>query len=68
MAASTPEYIVAKVNRDVNAALNTTDMKARLYVQGMQVSQSTPASFAKTIAEDAKNWGVLIQTLGFKLD
>ena len=68
MAASTPEYIVAKVNRDVNAALNTTDIKARLYVQGMQVSQSTPASFAKTIAEDAKNWGLLIQTLGFKLD
>ena len=68
VAASTPADIVGKINRDVNAALNTTDIKARLYVQGMQVTQSTPESFAKMIAADAKTWGALIQQIGVKLD
>ena len=67
-ASSMPETIVAKINRDVNSALNVTDLKARLYVQGMQVTQSTPVSFAKTIADDGKLWGKLIQSLNLKLD
>ena len=67
-AASTPADIVQKINRDVNTALNSTDIKARLYVQGMQVVESTPQSFVKMIANDAQVWGKLINELGIKLD
>ncbi len=67
-AKGTPADVVAKINRDVNAALNSTDVKARFYVQGMQVAPRTPEAFANMIAKDSQTWGALIEQLNIKLD
>jgi tripartite-type tricarboxylate transporter receptor subunit TctC len=66
--ASMPREVVLKINRDVNAALALTDIKARFYAQGMQVGGGTPEAFAKLLHDDAKQWGALITQLGIKLD
>jgi tripartite-type tricarboxylate transporter receptor subunit TctC len=67
-AKGTPPDVVAKINRDVNAALSRTDIKARFYVQGMQTAPRTPEAFAAMIAKDSQTWGALIEQLNIKLD
>jgi tripartite-type tricarboxylate transporter receptor subunit TctC len=67
-AAATPADVVKKINADVNATLNQTEIKARLFAQGMQVAPTTPAGFKAVIDGDAKKWGDLIVQLGIKLD
>jgi tripartite-type tricarboxylate transporter receptor subunit TctC len=66
--ASMPREVVMKINRDVNAVINTTALKARLYAQGMQVAAGTPEAFNKVLKDDAQTWGALISQLGIKLD
>lgn len=66
--ASMPSDVVNKINRDVNAALTQTSMKARLFAQGMQTSGGTPDDFKRVMQSDAKKWGELITQLGVKLD
>ncbi len=68
--ASLPTDVVSKINRDVNAVLAQTSVKARLFAQGMQVGagNNTPEAFKRVMQSDAKLWGELITRLGFKLD
>jgi hypothetical protein len=62
--------VVNKINRDVNAALTQTSIKARLFAQGMQLGagNNSPEAFKRVMQSDAKLWGELITQLNIKLD
>jgi tripartite-type tricarboxylate transporter receptor subunit TctC len=64
----TPEAVVARVNGDVNAALQDPAIKGALDRQGLTVVGGSAADFQRVIDADVKRWGPVIGKLGLKLD
>jgi tripartite-type tricarboxylate transporter receptor subunit TctC len=65
---STPADIVDKLNREVNAGLADTKLKARLADVGVEPTPMTPAEFGKLIADDTEKWGKVIQAANIKAE
>ncbi|MGH6675259.1 MAG: Bug family tripartite tricarboxylate transporter substrate binding protein [Xanthobacteraceae bacterium] len=59
--AHTPADIIAKLNRETNAALADPQLQARLAAFGAKVMTSSPEEFSKFIAADIKKWGKVIK-------
>jgi tripartite-type tricarboxylate transporter receptor subunit TctC len=66
--ANTPDEIVAKLNAEINAALADPTIKARLVELGGTVSITTPAEFARFIADEAEKWTKVVKFAGAKPD
>jgi tripartite-type tricarboxylate transporter receptor subunit TctC len=64
MPAATPPAIIARLNREVNAVLNSADVRAALAVQGVEVDGSTPEGLATRIRDDIKKWRDVIASAG----
>jgi len=64
--AGTPKAVVERIHRDTLKALNNTEMKARLYVNGMVPVGNSPAEFAADIAEESKMWARVVRNRGLK--
>ena len=54
--AGTPAAAIAKINRDVAAALNAPEVRQRLEAMGMNVVPGTPEAFARFLAEEIARW------------
>jgi tripartite-type tricarboxylate transporter receptor subunit TctC len=65
---NTPTEIVAKLNREVNAALADPKMKARLADMGGMALAGSPADFAKLIADETEKWGKVIRAANIKAE
>ena len=63
----TPSWIIEKLNKEINAALADSKMRARLADVGGTVLQVSPAEFGKLIADDTEKWGKVVQFVGVKL-
>jgi len=59
--AGTPKDVLVRIQRDTAAVLGETDIKARLYVQGMQPVGNTSAEFAAALKEENKRWAKVVQ-------
>ena len=59
--AGTPKDVVAKIERDTAAVLRDTEVKARLYVQGMQPIGNTSAEFAEQMRKESSHWAALVK-------
>ncbi|MBE9606483.1 tripartite tricarboxylate transporter substrate binding protein [Acetobacteraceae bacterium H6797] len=55
--AATPRPIVERLNREVRAALQTADIKARYNELGITPADYTPEAFADFVAAETKRWG-----------
>lgn len=66
--ANTPAVIIDKLNKEINAALVDPSFKARLADLGAQAYASTPAEFAKFIAEETEKFGRVIRAAGIKAE
>jgi tripartite-type tricarboxylate transporter receptor subunit TctC len=64
----TPVEIVDKLNREINAALADSKMKARLADLGGMVFAGSPADFGKLIAAETQKWAKVIKFSGAKPD
>jgi len=64
--AGTPSEIVAKLERQVNAALAETDVKSRLTSLGAIVDGCSAAEFKTFIAEEIKKWAKVTHFAGIK--
>jgi tripartite-type tricarboxylate transporter receptor subunit TctC len=53
----TPQEIVDRLNKEVNAGLATPTLKARFAELGSTVFPVSPAEFAKFLEEDTEKWG-----------
>jgi tripartite-type tricarboxylate transporter receptor subunit TctC len=65
---NTPAEIVAKLNKEINAALADPNMKTRLADLGGDVLALSPADFGKLIADDTEKWGKVIRAANIKPD
>jgi tripartite-type tricarboxylate transporter receptor subunit TctC len=63
---NTPADIVERLNREINAGLADPKLKVRLAELGGGVFASSPADFAKFIADEAEKWGRVVKFAGIK--
>jgi len=63
-----PAEIVARLNREINAGLASSTIKARLVELGSMVLAGTPAEFGKLIAEETEKWAKVVKFSGAKPD
>ena len=68
MPKNTPAEIIDKLNKEINAALADTKMKARLADLGARVLPGSPADFGKLIADGTEKWARVVKFSGAKAE
>ena len=63
----TPPAVIDAIYRETRKAADSTDLKARLYVQGMVPVASTPQVMESTIEGETRKWTRLIRERGIKV-
>lgn len=58
--AKTPKEVIARLNKEVLAALNSPDVKAKLADLNVTAHPSTPEQLAQLLASETKRWGDVI--------
>ena len=58
--AKTPKSVIARLNKEITAALNSPDVKKRLAEQSVAAQASTPEQAAELLASEVKRWGDVI--------
>src|SRR4051812_41027252 len=66
--AKTPPAIIAKINRDAVASLQTPEAKALLLSQGAETIAMTPAEFGAFQKAEIAKWGRVIKEAGIKAE
>lgn len=66
--AKTPQTAIDDINKALNKALSTPEIRERFATLGLEVASGTPADLQKTMLEDAKRWGPIVKKSGFKAD
>jgi tripartite-type tricarboxylate transporter receptor subunit TctC len=61
-----PASIVERLNRETNAALADSVMKARLADLGSEPLPMSPADFGKLLADEAEKWGRVVHAANIK--
>jgi len=59
--AGTPKEIIDKVYRDTKTALDTTELKARFYVQGLAPVGNSPEDFGKAMKAETQLWARVVK-------
>jgi hypothetical protein len=59
---------VARLNRELRAALASGDVQARIAADGGDVLGSTPEECAADIDHEERKWGALVHKLGLKVE
>jgi tripartite-type tricarboxylate transporter receptor subunit TctC len=62
----TPAEAVDKLNKEINAALTDTKMKARLADLGGIPTPMSPADFGKLVADETEKWGKVVRAANIK--
>jgi tripartite-type tricarboxylate transporter receptor subunit TctC len=58
--AGTAAPVIEKIQQDTARLLDTTEMRARLFVQGMTPVGNSPADFARAIAKESTHWARVV--------
>src|SRR6187549_3578057 len=66
--AGTPPAIIARLNKELNAALAAEDVKTRLATEGAEALPGTPEAYAADIAAEETKYGGLVKKLGLKVE
>lgn len=66
--AHTPRNIVERLNAEVNKAIHSPDLKARLVQQGFDIVGSTPEEFSRTIQSEVSVYSRVVKASGARLD
>ena len=60
--------IIDKLNKEINASLADTKVRARLVELGGTVLAGSPADFGKLIADETEKWGKVVKFAGIKAE
>jgi tripartite-type tricarboxylate transporter receptor subunit TctC len=66
--AGTPRPVIDRLNRALNAALASEDVKKRLVNEGAEALPGTPEAYAADIDAEETKWSVLVRKLGLKVE
>jgi tripartite-type tricarboxylate transporter receptor subunit TctC len=62
--AKTPKDVIARLNREVQAAVNSPDVKKKLFDLNVQAKGSTPEQLGQLLQSDIKRWTEVINKAG----
>jgi len=62
----TPDEVIDRINKEVNAGLADRALRARLVDLGGATFPQSPAEFGKFIADETEKWGKVIQATNIK--
>jgi tripartite-type tricarboxylate transporter receptor subunit TctC len=65
---ATPAAIIATLNRETNAGLADSTIKARIADMGGMLLTGSPADFGKLIADETEKWGKIIREAGIRAE
>jgi tripartite-type tricarboxylate transporter receptor subunit TctC len=65
---ATPAEIVDKLNKEINAALDDPQMKARIAELGGTPFPGSPAAFGKHLADETEKWGKVVRAANIKAE
>jgi tripartite-type tricarboxylate transporter receptor subunit TctC len=65
--ARTPKDVIARLNREVQTALNSPDIKKKLFDLNVQAKGSTPEQLGTLLQSDIKRWSEVITRAGVPL-
>jgi tripartite-type tricarboxylate transporter receptor subunit TctC len=57
-----------KLNSEINAILNTVEIKSRLQSEGAEATPSPPEVFGRLIASEIERWRPVVQASKIKPD
>jgi len=66
--AGTPAAIVARLNKELNIALASDDVRRRLALEGAEPLPSTPDEYAADIDREEKQWSTVVRESGAKVE
>jgi tripartite-type tricarboxylate transporter receptor subunit TctC len=66
--AATPREVIARLNTEINRAVNLPDMKERFAQQGATPASGTPEDFAAWIRAEIAKWGKVVKASGAKVE
>ena len=66
--AGTPKNIIARVNADLNQALNGAALKELLHAQGAEPAGGTAGEFSALIKRDLAKWARVVKDSGARVD
>jgi tripartite-type tricarboxylate transporter receptor subunit TctC len=66
--AGTPRPIIERLNKELNAALATDEVKKRLHQEGAEPMPTTPEEHAVVIDREETKWSTLIKSAGLKAE
>ena len=58
--AKTPPSVIARLNKDIAAAVNAPDVKKKLHDLSVEAQSSSPEQAAELLASEIKRWGEVI--------
>jgi tripartite-type tricarboxylate transporter receptor subunit TctC len=66
--AGTPQNVIDKLNKEINASLTLPDAKKRIAEMGLTVVANTPAQATQLVESEIARWGAVIKQAGIKAD
>lgn len=66
--AKTPQAGIDEINKALNKALATPEVREKFATFGLEAASGSPADLQKTMIEDTKRWGPIVKKSGFKAD
>jgi tripartite-type tricarboxylate transporter receptor subunit TctC len=66
--AGTPRPIIDKLNKALNEALTSDDVKKRLTTEGAEALPGSPEAYGQDIDKEEKKWSAVVKQLGLKVD
>jgi tripartite-type tricarboxylate transporter receptor subunit TctC len=62
--AGTPRPVIDKLNKELQAALASSEVKKQLGLDGTEITPGTPEDYAGFIDQDEKKWSQLVKASG----
>ena len=66
--AGAPAGVVRKLNAELNASVQSPEVRARIRADGVEAAGSTPQEAARLIKEELARWGPLVKEAGAKAE
>jgi len=66
--AGTPQSVIDLLNREVNAIMNSPDIRARFEADGLAVPRNSPAEFADYVRSEAVKFDKLVREANIKVE
>jgi tripartite-type tricarboxylate transporter receptor subunit TctC len=65
---NTPDEVIGRLNKEINAALADPRMLARVADMGATLLAGSPADFGKLIANETEKWSKVVKFAGIRAD